>query len=118
MQLDFKKREPTKGFQTLHVHHKENSLPPQMQRDSKKNKDDKERNKKHYALGDFTILTTLGTGTFGRVRLVRLKDSADMTSMALKILKKTEIVRLKQVVHVQSEKKILQMISHPFIIKL
>ena len=121
MQLDIKKREPSKGFQTLHIHHKENSLPPQIQ--PKRVKEEKEK-KKQYSLSDFQILTTLGihthtgTGTFGRVRLVRFKESSDLTSMALKILKKTEIIRLKQVVHVQSEKKILQMVSHPFLIKL
>ena len=60
MQLqDIKKREPTKGYQTLHIHHKENSLPPQAQQQPKR-KEDKER-KKPYSLSDFQILTTLGT---------------------------------------------------------
>ena len=38
--------------------------------------------------------------------------------MALKMLKKTEIIRLKQVDHVRSEKKILETIHHPFIVEL
>jgi serine/threonine protein kinase len=38
--------------------------------------------------------------------------------MALKMLKKTEIIRLKQVDHVRSEKKILEKITHPFIVQL
>ena len=33
-------------------------------------------------------------------------------------LKKTEIIRLKQVDHVKSEKKILESIHHPFIVEL
>lgn len=38
--------------------------------------------------------------------------------MALKMLKKTEIIRLKQIDHVKSEKKILESVDHPFIVKL
>ena len=38
--------------------------------------------------------------------------------MALKMLKKTEIIRLKQIDHVKSEKKILETINHPFIVTL
>ena len=38
--------------------------------------------------------------------------------MALKMLKKTEIIRLKQIEHVKSEKKILEHIDHPFIVTL
>merc|ERR1712028_293196 len=38
--------------------------------------------------------------------------------MALKILKKAEIIRLKQVDHIMSEKAILQKINHPMIIAL
>ena len=44
----------------------------------------------------------LGTGTFSRVRICRHKASGKY--MALKILKKSEIIRLKQVQHVQSER--------------
>ena len=36
--------------------------------------------------------------------------------MALKMLKKTEVIRLKQIEHVKSEKKILETIKHPFIV--
>ena len=34
------------------------------------------------------------------------------------MLKKTEIIRLKQIDHVKSEKKILAQINHPFIVSL
>jgi serine/threonine protein kinase len=37
---------------------------------------------------------------------------------ALKILKKAEVIYLKQVEHVKTEKKILEEISHPFIVNL
>jgi len=38
--------------------------------------------------------------------------------MALKILKKSEVIRLKQVDHVKAETEILRMIDHPFIVNL
>jgi len=41
------------------------------------------------------VVDTLGTGTFGRVRLCRHR--ANGRHYALKIMKKTEVVRLKQV---------------------
>ena len=60
----------------------------------------------------------MGTGSFGRVVLAKLKKDKKKTPYALKILKKTEIIRLKQVDHVKTECKVLQMMDHPYIIKL
>ena len=73
---------------------------------------------KEISIRDFDIYTTLGTGTFGRVRQVRLKNDKSNTVYALKMLKKTEIVRLNQVEHIKSEKLILENINHPFIVDL
>ena len=58
----------------------------------------------------------MGTGSFGRVVLVKKKKDKKKIPYALKILKKTEIIRLKQVDHVKTECKILSLIDHPFII--
>lgn len=69
-----------------------------------------------FTLSDLTLSTTLGTGTFGRVRLAHHKASNKY--YALKILKKSEIIRLKQVDHIKSEVRILSMIGHPFIVNL
>jgi len=65
-------------------------------------------------LGDYEIKHTLGTGSFGRVKLAKNK----MTNkwVALKILKKAEIIRLKQVDHVINENTILSNLDHPFIV--
>ncbi len=52
------------------------------------------------------------------MRLVKFKDGKDTTPYALKMLKKSEIIRLKQVDHVKTEKKILRMLENPFIINL
>merc|ERR1711998_65017 len=65
---------------------------------------------------EFEIMDTLGTGTFGRVRLVKYKK--DSKWMAMKILKKSEIIRLKQVEHIKAEKSILGSINHLFIVNM
>jgi hypothetical protein len=62
-----------------------------------------------------------GTGTFGRVLLVRLKSSVARGSQnffALKVLRKTEIVKLRQVEHVNAERYILSRTRHPFVVDL
>lgn len=69
-------------------------------------------------IDDFYIFTTLGTGTFGRVRQAKIKKDPSQQVYALKMLKKTEIVRLNQVDHIKSEKRILQGVKHPFIVRL
>jgi len=66
----------------------------------------------------FNLLDTLGTGTFGRVRLVQHSVNGDIRHFALKILRKTTVIRLKQVEHIHSEKNILMSIAHPFIVNL
>ena len=50
--------------------------------------------------------------------MVKIKGHSDRTPMAMKILKKSEVIRLKQIDHVKAEKKILAMIEHPFIVNL
>ncbi|KAF1931708.1 Pkinase-domain-containing protein [Didymella exigua CBS 183.55] len=68
---------------------------------------------------DFELIKTLGTGTFARVWLVRLRDAqqADADKVfALKILRKVDVIRLKQVEHVRNERNVLAKVAgHPFI---
>ena len=49
--------------------------------------------KKKISIKEFDLLTTLGTGSFGRVRLARSKKNKEY--VAMKILKKAEIVKNK-----------------------
>lgn len=65
---------------------------------------------------DFRLLRTLGTGSFGRVHLAQSKHNGRY--YAIKVLKKTEVVRLKQVNHTNNERSVLMNISHPFIVNL
>ncbi|CDO92314.1 unnamed protein product [Kluyveromyces dobzhanskii CBS 2104] len=69
-----------------------------------------------YALYDFQILRTLGTGSFGRVHLVRSNHNGRF--YAMKVLKKNTVVKLKQVEHTNDERNMLSVVSHPFIIRM
>ncbi|CCE91260.1 cAMP-dependent protein kinase TDEL_0C03710 [Torulaspora delbrueckii] len=69
-----------------------------------------------YCLTDFQILRTLGTGSFGRVHLVRSNHNGRF--YALKVLKKQTIVKLKQVEHTNDERRMLSVVSHPFLIRM
>ena len=69
-----------------------------------------------YTLTDFDILRTLGTGSFGRVHLVQSKHNQRF--YAVKVLKKQQVVKMKQVEHTNDERKMLQEVKHPFLITL
>jgi protein kinase A len=72
-------------------------------------------------MSDFMFLRTLGTGSFGRVHLVRSTHNA--RHYAIKVLVKERVVRLKQVEHTNSERAMLERVGslggrHPFLINL
>ena len=69
-----------------------------------------------WKLSDLEVKETIGTGTFGRVRLVKHKGTGK--HFALKILKKQEILRMKQVDHILSESSILSEVHHPFVVNM
>lgn len=68
---------------------------------------------------DFTLIKTLGTGTFARVWLAKIanrKEKETNKVFALKILRKVDVIRLKQVEHVRNERNVLAAVAgHPFI---
>lgn len=66
--------------------------------------------------GDFQMLETVGTGTFGRVFLARHNSSQNY--FAMKVLRKHDIVRLKQVDHIKNERDLLGFLRHPFIVSV
>ncbi|NP_001398630.1 cAMP-dependent protein kinase catalytic subunit PRKX isoform 7 [Mus musculus] len=69
-----------------------------------------------HSLQDWDTIATVGTGTFGRVNLV--KEKTGRQYCALKIMSIPDVIRLKQEQHVQNEKAVLKEINHPFLIKL
>ncbi|KAL5475427.1 hypothetical protein EMCRGX_G025243 [Ephydatia muelleri] len=69
-----------------------------------------------FNMQNLELRETIGTGTFGRVVLTR--DIPSDKFYALKIMSIAEIIRLKQVEHVTSEKAILLLVSSPFIVNM
>jgi serine/threonine protein kinase len=68
------------------------------------------------SLADFTLVRTLGTGSFGRVMLAQHR--ATQHWVAIKVLRKDKVVKMKQVEHTKYEKTILDALQCPFIVNL
>jgi protein-serine/threonine kinase len=71
---------------------------------------------KKMTVDDFTSLKLIGKGSYGKVFLVQKKD--DQKIYAMKILKKKAMIKRNQVNHIKTERKIMELIDHPFIVKL
>jgi serine/threonine protein kinase len=65
-------------------------------------------------LSEYNQGATLGTGSFGRVRIAKHNKTGNY--VAVKCMKKMEIIKSKQTDHIMNEIKILGSISHPFVI--
>ncbi|XP_038674120.1 cAMP-dependent protein kinase catalytic subunit PRKX [Scyliorhinus canicula] len=74
------------------------------------------RQTRDYRMEELETVATVGTGTFGRVLLV--KDKKTREYCALKVMSIPDVIRLKQEQHVHNEKSILTEIHHPFLIRL
>lgn len=66
---------------------------------------------------DFNLIKVIGRGSFGKVMLVTLKGDESKV-YALKVLIKEAIIARNQVEHTIAEREILEMIDHPFLMKL
>ena len=67
-------------------------------------------------IDDFTILKVVGKGSYGKVLLVKKND--DNKTLAMKVLKKKHMIKRNQVQHTKTERSILELVKHPFIIQL
>ncbi|TDH68781.1 hypothetical protein CCR75_007874 [Bremia lactucae] len=67
-------------------------------------------------LEDFTLIRVIGKGSFGKVTLVRKKNNSKV--FAMKILTKSHLLKRKQVEHTKTERRVLSVASHPFIVGL
>ncbi|KAF3439637.1 hypothetical protein FNV43_RR17915 [Rhamnella rubrinervis] len=75
------------------------------------------RLKRHrICVDDFDLLTIIGRGAFGEVRLCREKKSGDI--YAMKKLKKSEMLSRGQVEHVRAERNLLAEVASHCIVKL
>lgn len=71
---------------------------------------------KGVTLEDFDLLKVLGKGGFGKVMLVRKKNTTDI--YAMKVLRKEAVIRRNQVQHTKTETHILKQIRHPFLTRM
>ncbi|KAL8119992.1 uncharacterized protein LOC141724569 [Apium graveolens] len=69
-----------------------------------------------FCVDDFDLLTIIGRGAFGEVRLCREKKSGNI--YAMKKLRKSEMLSRGQVEHVRSERNLLAEVASHFIVKL
>ena len=65
---------------------------------------------------DFELLKVVGKGSFGKVMQVKYK--AGGKTYAMKVLKKQQLVKRKQVAHTKTERRVLEDIENPFIVSL
>ena len=61
------------------------------------------------------FLTIIYLGAFGNVKYCWLSKKTDV-KFAIKSMKKEEIILSNHVDHIENERKILEMINHPFIV--
>jgi len=74
------------------------------------------KNNEKVTVDDFEMISVVGKGSFGKVLQVRKKGTNHI--YAMKVLRKENIIERNQVAHTNAEKRILQNISHPFIVNL
>ncbi|KAJ3306024.1 camp-dependent protein kinase catalytic subunit [Kappamyces sp. JEL0829] len=68
-------------------------------------------------LDEYYVIRRVGKGGFATVFLIRLKASTGRY-FALKVIKKSEVVRLKQEKQIMNEKNILYELKHPLLVDL
>jgi len=90
------------------------ALKKQMQDKIKEEEANKTRGK--MKVTDFDTLAIIGRGAFGEVRVVRKKDNKQV--YAMKIMKKTEMLKKNQVAHIRAERDVLALADNPWVVKL
>jgi protein kinase A len=102
--------------QQQHHHHHPHQPQQQQTQATAAQQGDARVTRGKYTLADFELLRTLGTGSFGRVHLVQ--SNHNHRFYAIKVLKKAQVVKMKQVEHTNDERKMLGEVKHPFLITL
>jgi protein kinase X len=65
---------------------------------------------------EYEFLSLIGTGTYGRVYSVNHKITNKQ--YAVKVMKKKDVFKMKQIQHVHNEKDIMYRLDNPFIVKM
>lgn len=71
------------------------------------------------SVNDFDLLSVVGKGAYGKVFLAKKKSGRNAGRVyAMKVLRKQDVFRKKQVEHTKSEQRILKHVEHPFVVRL
>ncbi len=65
---------------------------------------------------DFTLIKVVGKGSYGTVMLAKHNESSEI--LAIKMLKKSYLMKKKQVAHTITERFVLEALKHPFIVQM
>mmetsp|Transcript_6975 Transcript_6975/g.12760 ORF Transcript_6975/g.12760 Transcript_6975/m.12760 type:complete len:483 (-) Transcript_6975:36-1484(-) len=74
------------------------------------------RKRKKVSVRDFEPLTIIGKGAYGEVRLCRIRHTGEI--VAMKKMKKSDMISKKQVKHVKAERDVLAQAHNPWIVEL
>lgn len=74
------------------------------------------RNKRKVGLKDFIVIKVIGRGGFGKVMLVKEKKTKEV--FAIKAVQKQMIEKTNQVERVRTERRVLALLKHPYIVPL
>lgn len=65
---------------------------------------------------DFELIELLGKGAYGKVYKSKLKENDKI--FAIKMIKKSKIIKKHKLQSTKEEKNILMMVKHPFLVQL
>lgn len=72
--------------------------------------------RKKISVKDFEPLNIIGRGAFGEVRICRVRESGEV--IAMKKMKKSEMLYKNQVAHVKAERDVLVKAKNPWVVEL
>jgi serum/glucocorticoid-regulated kinase 2 len=73
-------------------------------------------NPQRLSLADFELVALVGRGSFGQVFQARKKDTGRV--FALKVLQKSFVRKHDQIENTKSERRVLEIVNHPYIVSL
>lgn len=97
------------------------ALSPSVKDEMRKNLEREEKkfakSRRHrLGLSDYEKIKVIGRGAFGEVRVVRDKQTGDI--FAMKIMKKSEMLKKNQVAHIRAERDVLALADNPWVVNL
>jgi len=97
------------------------ALSPSVKDEMRRNAEREEKKfvktrRQRLGLSDYEKIRVIGRGAFGEVRVVRDKSSGEI--FAMKIMKKSEMLKKNQVAHIRAERDVLALADNPWVVKL